>query len=257
MQSIRFYKQGTVDALRQNVAANMAWYRAKENIENLDILAEYGEMSKRLDPACWERLNQNPSESEDAKNAMTIYQGLDLSPQQAADERIWAYATHSVVRDYVAKRWHRIPTDRDKAKKYILAHYFVSGARGLIRDNAVARLWWMGHVANRCQDYDLETTLKILLRDSDVRANLLERSSVSMSQEMFNGVIRLLGRSLDASDEPAIYKRSNFRALMKMLNRRGGRIMLNALSPRQLDDTIDALAKRAIKNNRASSSDAQ
>lgn len=255
MQSICFYKQGTVDALRQNVMANLAWYRSKEDIDALYISAEYQEMSKQVDPACWEQLNQNYGESEDIQNAITVYQGLDLSPQQAADERIWTYATHSAARDYVAKRWHRIPTDKEKAKKYILAHYFVSGARGLIRDNAVARLWWMAHVANRCQDYDLKTALKILLRDSDVRANLLERSSVSMSQEMFNGVIRLLGRSLEADNEPAIYKRSNFRTLMKMLNRRGGRIMLNTLSPKQLDDMLDGLAEQAIKNNGTNSSD--
>lgn len=254
MQSIRFYKQDTVNVLRQNIMANLTWYQAEGNIDTPDILAEHKEMSKKIDPVCWEQLNQSPDENKDVQNAIVVYKGLDLSPQQAADERIWVYATHRIARNYVIKRWPRIPTDKDKAKKYILSHYFVSGARGLIRDNAVARLWWMGHVANRCKDYDLETTLKILLRDSDVRANLLERSSVSMSQEMFNGVIRLLGRSLDTSDEPAIYKRSNFRALMKMLNRRGGRIMLNVLSPQQLDDMLNELAKQAIKNNDANSS---
>ena len=95
----------------------------------------------------------------------------------------------------------------------------------------------------------METTLNILLRDSDVRANLLERSSTSMSKEVFSGVIRVLGKSLEADNKPAIYKRKNFRALMKMLNRRGGRIMLNALGEKQLDDMLDSMVKQVTKNH--------
>ena len=127
----------------------------------------------------------------------------------------------------------------------------------MIRDNAVSRLWWMGYIASRCHDYDLKKTLNILLRDSDVRASLLERSSMSMSNEIFSGVVRLLGKSLDERSEddkaedksPSIYVRKNFRELMKMLNRRGGRIMLNALDAQQLDDILNDMADKIIEDN--------
>ncbi len=128
-----------------------------------------------------------------------------------------------------------------------MTHYFVTGSRGLIRDNAIARLWWMGNHASRCRDYELEYTLHLLLRDSDVRANLLERSSLSMSEEIFSGVIRVLHKSKKGSNKMGdIYKRENFRALMKMLNRRGGRIMLNALTAQQLDDMLDNMVKQIV-----------
>ena len=249
MLPIRFWGQDTVDMLRKNVRKNLPWYREEDNAGVLNGLGDYRKMSKQVDPVCWDQLNDNPSESDDIQNSISTYTNLDLSPQQAADERIWAYATHGVAGNYTAERWNKIPDDDDKAVKYILAHYFVSGTRGLIRDNAVARLWWMGHVASRCKDYDLKETLTILLRDSDVRANLLERSSVSMSEEMFSAVIRVLGRSLEASSDPAIYKRKNFRALMRMLNRRGGRIMLNALDAKRLDDMLDSMVEEIANDH--------
>lgn len=247
MQPIRYFKQNTLDELRAKVRKNLSWYREEEDANDIDIIDNYANMSKKMDSECWDQLNQNPTENDDLQNVIAVYEGLKLSLQQAAEERIWAYATHAVAGTYTAKRWNKIPKDDDNASKYILAHYFVSGPRGLIRDNAVARLWWMGHIASRCKDYSLEETLRILLKNSDVRANLLERSSVSMSPEMFSGVIRVLGRSLADSENPKIYERKNFRSLMKMLNQRGGRIMLNTLKPEQLDDVLDSMVEQVTQ----------
>lgn len=241
---IRFFRQDAVDSLKKNVQKNLSWYREQNNTDELDVFPEYGEISKQVDQKRWDQLNENCSESHDVENVIAIYQGLELTPQQASEERIWVYATHCAARNYTARRWNKIPQDDDKAVKYILAHYFVSSTRGLIRDNAVARLWWMGHLASRCQDYDLKDTLDILLQNSDVRANLLERPSVSTSKETFSAVIRALSRSREASPTPALYERENFRTLMKTLNQRGGRIMLNVLRPRQLDNMIDNIVEK-------------
>jgi len=258
MDSIRFFKQNTVAELRKSVKDNLAWYRDPGDGEARDILENYSEMSKKVANPYWEQLNQHQSE-EDSKNIMVVFNALDLSPQQASDERLWTYATHCLAKRYVAQRWNKIPNDDKKAVDYIVAHYFVSGVRGLFRDNAIARLWWMGHIASRCKDYELERVLQILLRPgvADVRANLLERHGLSMSAEVFSGVVRVLGRALDAhsksdaqgSENPAIYERNTFRSFMKSLNRRGGRIVLNALSREQLDETLDDMAKQAIAQN--------
>ncbi len=260
MQRTRFFRQNTLDALEASIDQNLPWYRGENDNAPSPISDEYGEMSDSTstDFSCFDALNSNCADSDDLKNVIVIYNAFKfLSPQQASDGRIWSYATHCLAENYVRQRWNNIPKDDDKATKYIRSHYFVSGTRGLIRDNAVARLWWMGHIASRCRDYDLERTLTILLRDSDVRASLLERSSLSMSNEIFSGVVRLLGKSLNdcsAKDkkedkDPNIYKRENFRELMKMLNRRGGRIMLNALDAQQLDDILNDMADKIIEDN--------
>ena len=249
MQRIRFFRQDTLDSLKANIKENLPWYRGENDASQELVVDKYGEMSLSIDPACFETLNENTTEEHDKKNIITIYKAFGcLSLQQAAEERIWTYATHFLARQYTSERWNKIPEREDKAVRYILSHYFVSGTRGLFRDNAIARLWWMGYLASRCEDYNLEDTLNILLRDSDVRANLLERTSMSMSVEIFSGVIRVLGKSLENGDDPDIYKRSHFRNLMKVLNRKGGRIMLNMLEKKQLDDILNSVVKQVTKS---------
>lgn len=258
MEHIPFFKQDTVDNLRKNISKNLPWYRNEDNAKLNPAFdeCESGKMSISFDPICFDSLSQNTKEIDDKKNVLTIYEKFNgLSLQQASDERVWVYATHVLAKKYTSNRWAKISDDDDKAIKYIRAHYFGSGPRGLIRNNAVSRLWWMGRVASRCKDYDLEHTLDILLRNSDVRASLLERSSLSMSEEIFSGVIRLLGRSAKEHEKekgnekstPPIYERKIFRNLMKNLNQKGGRIMLNALTKEQIDNLLTDMATKEIQ----------
>lgn len=177
----------------------------------------------------------------DAENCVLVYEALkNLTPQQATDERVWAYLTHFQFWEYVQKRWP-LPKDPEKAKRSVLAHYFISGSRGFFRDNAISRLWWMGWIASRCPHFAIERTLEILLHKSDVRANLLERSSFAMSEEIFNVVMKRLGESYDSEDK-GLFERKPFREFMKRLNRRGGKVVLNALEEKQLDSlTVEML----------------
>lgn len=173
----------------------------------------------------------------DAENSATVYKSLEgLTLQQAADERVWAYLTHFRLWEYVQRRW---PLDAGKpevAIRKIRAHYFVSGGRGFYRDNGIARLWWTGWIASNCLHFGIERTLEILLHQSDVRANLLDRSSFGMSVEIFSAVMKRLEESYEG--DRSLFKRQRFRDLMKHLNRRGGKVALNALEPEQLDNLI-------------------
>ena len=248
MDPIRYFKQHKVDSLRTQIEKNLPWYRNEKDVLAPD-LEEYREMSLLVNPARFDTLNNRYDVADDKENIITIYQALNcLSLQQATEERIWTYLTHVLVKEYTSKRWNAIPEDNEKAVKYIEAHYFVTGVRGLIRDNAVARLWWMGHVASRCKDYSLEKTLSILLKISDVRSTLLSRPSITASLEIFSGVIRMLGKALD-NDNLAIYKKNNFIEFLKQVNRQGGRIMFNALNSKQLDEVFNRIADEAINSN--------
>ncbi len=165
--------------------------------------------------------------SGDIANAMLVFQTLQhLTPQQAADERVWLYLTHCKLWNYARARWP-LPADAEDLKRQVRLHYHVPNTnRSLVRDNAISRLWWMGYVANR-SNLGLENTLQILLYRSDVRANLLERPSLAASEEIFNGVMQLLSESYD--DDRRMFARGEFRERMKTLNRIGGKRMLNAL----------------------------
>lgn len=173
----------------------------------------------------------------DAENCVIVYESLKgLTLQQAADERVWALLTHFELWDYVRRRWPLDPGNAEKAARSVRAHYFVSGVRGFFRDNGVSRLWWMGWIASRCPHFGIERTLEILLHQSDVRANLLERSSFGMSAEIFSAVMKRLGESYEG--DRSLFERGTFREFMKRLNRAGGKVALNALEPERLDGLI-------------------
>lgn len=259
MQNIRFWCQRDVETLRANIRQNLPWYRG-ENVPLVGEPSGYEEMTKRFDWSCFETLNQRTGESDDAENTVTVHKAFSsLSPQQAADERIWVYATHHGVQQYTAERW-KIPEkwDDGRVEKHIVAHYFGgTGNRGLTRDNAISRLWWIGHAAARCEDYAFRETLDIILRDSDVRKNILERS-MGMSKEILSGLVRLLGKRLadakkgaakDKAVKPPIYHRDNFRPFIRDVHRRGGRIMLNVLDAEHLDRLLDSMAEKALSTN--------
>ncbi|WP_424945970.1 DUF6339 family protein [Candidatus Spongiihabitans sp.] len=161
IQQTRFFYQNTVDVLKTNIKGNLPWYRGEYNNAPAQVKDVNGQMSvaASADFSCFEVLNSNCADSDDSKNVIVVYDAFKfLTPQQAAEERIWTYATHQseLAKQYTSNRWNKIPSDDDKAVKYIQSHYFVSGVRGLIRDNAVSRLWWMGYIASRCHDYDLK-----------------------------------------------------------------------------------------------------
>lgn len=257
MQPIRFLKQRDVEVLRKNIRENLPWYR---NEKGAPLIGEpppdsHESMSKTFD-WCFDALNENTAVEDDLENTIRVYEAFrNLSPQQAADERIWAYATHFAAPVYTAARWHIADKkDDDKAVNSIRRHYFGSGVRGFTRDNAVSRLWWIGHAATRCDDYKLEDALKLILWNQDVRKNLLERS-LGMSPEILGGLVRTLGKNRDKAKkdakgkpdvEPPIYKRAHFRPFMRQVHRRGGRIMLNILSKKQLDELFDEMVKQVI-----------
>ncbi len=244
-EKIKYLKQLSADRLKQAVAEKNITVYSEQTPDWASILGDDFVRASSIEVvggALADRISmpkvkiQKGGDSDDAggddqmsdiANCLTVYDALkNLTPQQAADERVWLYFTHIVLWDYVRIRWP-LPKKEDDKVKQIKLHYLVPAQRGLIRNNAVARLWWMGHAAHRCRIFDPEKTLQILLYKSDVRANLLERPSLAASEEIFDAVMKILGESFDGTKE--VFERGGFRTLMKHLNRVGGRRMLNAL----------------------------
>jgi len=251
--TITYLRENQLAKLKTAIVANLDHYLSGEH--DWPAFFDGEEYSRQSSIEMSEGLAsriQMPTERDlmDKENCLVVYESLkNMTPQQAADERVWAYLTHFELWEYTQRRWELDREDREKAIKSIRTHYFVPGARGLIRDNAVSRLWWMGQVANRLKQHDsafsAENSLEILLHQSDVRANLLERSSFAMSIEIFGTVMRWLKNSYEG--DKILFERENFRQFMKHLNRKGGRVMLNALSNNQLDKLIADILQNGVE----------
>ena len=189
----------------------------------------------------------------DASDSLAMYALLDsLTPQQAADERLWVGLTHFQLYGYVRKRWQaafRDGTAKDAKARYIRLHWFVSGTRGFYRDNGISRLWWMGKIFTSIAR---ETGLapadvgELLLRQADVRANLIERSSTASNIRVASEIVLSLQHFVEAEKEERIYDRQVFRQWMIRINQLGGTLVLDAIPRPALSRLVREEAKKAL-----------
>jgi hypothetical protein len=176
---------------------------------------------------------QNPDNMEqsglkDAENCKRILNILpELSPAEATDERIWVTLSVLHFRDYALARWPFEQQSRTNTPTHIKNHWFANGIRSRMRDNAISRLWWMGHIAAKIPGSSMDEVFEILFFNSDYRSSLLERNSSANSVNVTASILAITKEAYDA-DVP--YQRSSFREFMKQVDVLGGRTMLAAMS---------------------------
>ena len=163
-----------------------------------------------------------------------------MPPYLARDSRLWVCLTHTSLLQYARKRWP-IPGDDDKAVDHIRKHFFAVGARGIERDNAASRLWWMASLCSRVKDLPLAEALTSFLYQYDVRANIIERPTTSQSIPILSAILKKLNNSYKG--DKALFEREKFRAGMKALNLRGGVMLLEALHEQEIGSIVDECLK--------------
>ena len=251
MNKLSYYTSEAVENLRRKIQAHLEWYYREEGIVP-DLSPIDGIRESSLDLTEFEsNLVVDPSRrsSSDPENALVVYDALrSLTPHQASLECLWVYLSHCVCADYVRKRWlARRPPDDAKAVKNVKNHFFARGTRALLRDNGVSRLWWLGKTAHDAAPEDPSEFLQILLHKQDVRSALLERPSVSMNIRVLQGIYAVMRE--DWQDERKLFERFTFRDWMKALNRRGGVVLLDSLSDKELKELLRSEAAKALQEN--------
>lgn len=255
MSRIRYFTEQSVASLRKDVSSHIDEYYAlvdseaalsfvsadrgiQSRLSRLEALPLKGRL---MDPKTGE-LSQN-----DVQNAMTVYRSLSrLTPHQAADERLWAYLTHTDCATYVARRWLKDKQNKgDDARRAVLNHFFVSGNRALVRDNGISRLWWLGRIAHTVAPKQPNRFLEILLYRQDVRSALIERPSVSMNTEVLRSIYQVMD-DYWTKNKLRIFKREVFRSWMIALNRRGGVTLFDVLSEADRSGIIREEASLAL-----------
>jgi len=223
----RFFKAVKVQELLAAVGENLELYRAG----NFDFLvndpANYFETDFEINADKLSRIDCGKDNLKEVENCILMYEAMGkISHYLARDERLWIYLTHTLLLSYVRNRWP-IPDDDEKAIKYIRNHFFCIGARGIERDNASSRLWWMASLCNRTDGLSLEEALACLLFQSDVRANIVERPTTSQNIRIFSAILKKLYESYKVDKK--LFERDRFRSVMKWLNLAGGVKLLGAL----------------------------
>ncbi len=232
MGNLRYFTSQMVEDLRRAIDRNLDWYYAPSGPPPLSGVAGGVRESNIQAPALAARLQldaEKPSAT-DAVNALAVYEALaDLTPHQASMERLWVWLCHHDCPQYVAARWlaERSQDGRAAAKK-VRNHFFATGNRALVRDNGVSRLWWLGKIANETAPDDPARFLEILFVKQDVRSALIERPTVSMNRDVLRTIYRVMREHWRGDRK--LFERDAFRTWMIALNRRGGVVLLDAMS---------------------------
>jgi Family of unknown function (DUF6339) len=243
---VKLLRERALVDLRSKVKANLDLYRTG-NFEylNLDPALSFNSEVDLLEDEISKLRSPVGPQSFEAENCVTMLAGLpDLTPYQAADERLWTMLSHTVLLSHARARWP-IPSKPDEAEEHIRKHFFAQNYRQLERDNVGARLWWMGHLCARVKGMTLKQALDVFLFRSDVRANIVERPTTAQSVAVFSALLRKLGQSYNGKKK--LFERNTFRSLMIQLNGLGGYKLLDALDAKSVENLIDDLLATRLR----------
>ncbi|MBT7790636.1 MAG: hypothetical protein HN757_17360, partial [Calditrichaeota bacterium] len=194
---VRFMKFDTVDTLKADKENNSARYVKGFEWDKYLPSDYFRESSVPIDASKFNKIKlPDGGDNHDIYNSLFVYNLFnELTPEQAYDERVWTYYSHTIFHDYVVSRWIDGSSNKDRS---IRSHMFVHGDRGLVRDNGIARLWWMGFIAHNIASqipFSVEHVLNILLFKADVRSNIIERPSSAANMKISAAIIILLAES--------------------------------------------------------------
>lgn len=161
----------------------------------------------------------------DKENSKNLYEALShLSAVEAADERLWVSLSIGHYSDYLHNRWPLGKnTDIDT---HLNNHLFAPDTRRRFRDQALARLWWVGRFVNRnltqVEDkayavlFDIEADVlsQFTTRPTLVSVSSLARAVVEVSYEAFLN---------PSSAKRKSYDRDQFRDFLKQIDLESGR----------------------------------
>ena len=245
MKPARFLREETLRNLRADVKKNLDSYRdgTFAHLESDSSLTfestvqlDAGQLDKLMPPS-----GANLFEVENCTFALSALPGL--TPYDARDERLWAFLSHTKLLAHARLRWP-IPTDDEAAVKHINKHFFARDKRQIERDNVLSRLWWMGHLCERVDGITLNEALTAFLHRSDVRANIVERPTISQATNVFRVILKRLSTSLKGKG--ALFERQPFRQLMVEINSVGGFKLLDCLSEAEIEVVVDDLVKNRL-----------
>lgn len=238
MKKITFLKEKSLSDLRRDILRNLHVYR-DGNFDDLlsDPLFTF-EGKFDVDYQALEKITCTGGDHREAFCCNQMYSVLGhISPYLARDLRLWVHITHTYLLPYVRQRWP-IPVEDDaKAVKHIETHFFGTASRGVERDNAASRLWWMAFLCSRVDGLSLEDALNSFLYSYDVRANIMERPTTAQSVRVFSCVIRKLHASWNSDKK--LFERERFRAVMKGLNVHGGVQLIDLMNDEQINELIE------------------
>lgn len=238
-----FFRSKSLQELTLSIHENLEAYRTGSFDFITNNPDNFFETSLEIDEDKLALIDCDQANQNEIQNCILMYEGMgNVTHYLARDERLWTYLTHTLLLEYARIRWP-IPEDDEEAVKHIKNHYFCIGARGIERDNASSRLWWMASLCDRANGLSLEESLTCLLLRADVRASIIERPTTSQNINIFTAVLKKLNESYKTDQK--LFERARFRAIMKWLNLEGGVKLLEAMPEKRIINILENCITKA------------
>ena len=177
------------------------------------------------------------SSKEDILNSIKVYEALDINLTTASDPRLWVCLTHTIFKEYMAKRWPLENLDDSKMASRIKDRYHLRNlSLNNLSRNGISRLWWIAYLTkdeNRKDKYELT---RILASRQDLIAGLLERYLGS------NKNIRMSILQFLLENEEFLINEDKRRDLIKKVNLVGGVKNMPLLMEREIKTEIEQIA---------------
>jgi hypothetical protein len=183
----------------------------------------------------------------DRQNIITIYKAMSgLTRAQATDERLWTTLALKDFKDYALARWP-LSNNKDEWPSKIRNHWLCEAdVRSRVRNNAISRLWWMGHLAFRLDDMQPEIVAEVLLKNSDFSVQVLGRNTAVSSKNASTAILKV---TKDALDKGLAFHRVSFREFMKRINFHAGRSNFAAMTMEQLTSLFSKIYSESYEAN--------
>lgn len=239
MQQLKYVSEKVVERLSDDIPGNLELYTSGDFSKHASEQGWGLELKNvSYDPRFAGRLDHDNSREAEIGNSLLVHSALrGMTPAVARQERVWVRLCHLDCLEYSRKRWIRSDPEKDIAN-----HFFASTLDQCRDDNAVARLWWNGHIASRIDPADPERVLRQFLARANIRLQFLDRSNASFRLPIARGVIRLLEteRWLHHHDRA-------FEVFMLVMDKHAGGRLFEALD----DAEVDALLASNLPSAKA------
>jgi hypothetical protein len=177
---------------------------------------------------------------DDGDNSVLLYGALaKLTPNQASEERLWAFLSHVTYLPYMVARWgtSNIGIIEDR-------FFLKGGGIGSLVRNGIARLWWSGYLTYEPKRSDPFELTRVLFSKQDIHTGLLQRS-LGKSPIIRRATLEYLSGNSEKIEKLGSWSRV-VQKMMRDLNTAGGVYLLDALVPSQIhkifDDSLASLA---------------
>lgn len=237
---IRYLKEDSVELLkRYDLEENAKLY----NGDNTWLITKYINKGKELFGKYEAKqfpdftLKAENGIADDYENMKIVYESLkELTDSQASDERIWSGLAHNYCWEYMQKRWP-LPEKIEDRNAHILNNYFFWNSTKAVFLNGISRLWWYArYTYDEKRDNHYELTQYICNNDINGKIFPLLACKFASNPEVFKNIIYSV-KNFEEENKINL-SREQFNELKKYLNRLSGKMVLDILTYREINDKI-------------------